>query len=98
VVVLDCGGFFSGDRCCSSGRRALGGERNKEAEEMGSDAGLPCVVAYLGNRGKHRVDACFHAAEASCPRSATLPLTKLNHSSMVPSVVTDRAISNVINF
>jgi hypothetical protein len=26
------------------------------------------------------------------------PLTKLNRGSMVPSVVTDRAISNVINF
>jgi hypothetical protein len=78
VVVLDCGGFFSGDRCCSSGRRALGGERDKEAEEMGSDAGLPCVVAYLGNRGKHRVDACCHAAEASCPRSATHRVQFLN--------------------
>jgi hypothetical protein len=48
------------------------GEHNRgRGGEMSSEAGPQCVVAPLGNRGEHSIDACCHAAWASCSRSAT---------------------------
>jgi hypothetical protein len=45
MMARGCGGFLDGGRWCSSGRRSLGGEENREAEGMRSEEGRPRCVA-----------------------------------------------------
>jgi hypothetical protein len=57
MMVRACGGFLGGGHWCSSGRRSLGGEENREVEGMSSEEGRPRCVAPLRARAWCSPDA-----------------------------------------